>query len=166
MASPSITPVTAREAASWSTAIQQRITAAGNFDGTLPQAAGVRADSPLVQGNAIFKYAAAAKGGLFFWSNKEPLVCTQIYCDFGAASDVTIKLCNLDPTKINDDLPTTLTGEDITIAQATAVSFLALDETKLKVIILPYQAIKITSTVNAAAQVAQVIASLERTLVR
>jgi 3-hydroxymyristoyl/3-hydroxydecanoyl-(acyl carrier protein) dehydratase len=166
MASPSITPITAREAASWSTAIQQRITAAGNFDGTLPQAAGVRADSPLGQGNSIYRYAASAKGGLFFWSNKEPLVCTQIHCDFGSASDVTIKLCNLDPTKINDDLPATLAGEDITIEQATGVTFLALDETKFKVIVLPYQAIKIVSTANAAAQIAQVVASLERTFVR
>lgn len=166
MASPSITSVTPRTAENGSTAIQQRITAAGNFDGTLPQAAGVRADSPLVQGNSIYKYVPAAKGGLFFWSNKEPLVCTQIHCDFGAASDITIKLCNLDPTKINDDLPTTLAGEDITIEQATGVTFLALDETKFKVIVLPYQAIKIVSTANAAAQIAQVIACLERTFVR
>lgn len=166
MASPSITTVTPREAASWSTAIQQTIMSGGNFDGTLPQATGVRADSPLSQGNAIYKYPAAAKGGLFFWSNREPLVCTQIHIDLGAASDVTIKLCNLDPTKINDDLPATLAGEDVTIEQATGVTFLALDETKFKVIVLPYQAIKIVSTANAAVQIAQVIASLERTFVR
>lgn len=166
MASPSITTVTPREVASWSTAIQQKISAAGNFDGTLPQTGSVRADSPLEQGNSIYRYPAAAKGGLFFWSNREPLICTQIHCDFGAASDVTIKLCNLDPTKINDDLPVTLAGEDITIEQATGVTFLALDETKFKVIVLPYQAIKIVSTANAAAQIAQVVASLERTFVR
>lgn len=166
MASPSITTVISREAASWSTAIQQKITSGGNFDGTLPQAASVRADSPLSQGNAIYKYPAAAKGGLFFWSNREPLVCTQIHIDLGAASDVTIKLCNLSVGTINDDLPVTVAGEDITIEQATGVTFLALDETKFKIIVLPFQAIKIVSTANANAQIAQVVASLERTFVR
>lgn len=166
MATPSITTVTSREAASWSTAVQQKITSGGNFDGTLPQTAGVRADSPLLQGNAIYKYPAAAKGGLFYWSNREPLVCTQIRIDLGAASDVTIKLCNLNVSTINDDLPSTTAGEDITIGQATGVTFLALDETKFKVVILPFQAIKIISTANANAQIAQVIASIERMFVR
>lgn len=166
MASPSVTQVTSRQAFSWSTAIQQRISAAGNFDGTLPQAASVRADSPLNPGNALYKYPVAAKGGLFFWNNNEPLVCTQIHVDLGASSDVTIKICNLDPTKVNDDLPASVVGEDITIEQSTGVTFLALDEARFKVILLPYQAIKIVSTANATAQIAQVIASLERTFVR
>ncbi len=166
MASPSITPVTSRQAFSWSTAIQQRISAAGNFDGTLPQASAVRADSPLVQGNAVYKYPIAAKGGLFFWNANEPLVCTQIHVDLGASSDVSIKICNLDPTKVNDDLPASIVGEDITIEQSTGVTFLALDEARFKVILLPYQAIKIVSTANAAAQIAQVVVSLERTFVR
>jgi hypothetical protein len=166
MASPSVTPVASRQAFSWSTVIQQRISAAGNFDGTLPQAAGVRADSPLSQANAVYKYPAAAKGGLFFWNANEPLMCTQIHVDFGAASDVVVKLCNLVPSTVNDDLPTTVAGEDITIEQATGVTFLALDETKLKVVVFPYQAIKIVSTANAAAQIARVVASLERTFVR
>lgn len=56
MASPSITTVVPRLAENGSTAIQQKIASGGNFDGTLPQAAGVRADSPLSQGNAIYKY--------------------------------------------------------------------------------------------------------------
>lgn len=167
MASPSITQVTRREAACWSTAIQQRISAAGNFDGTLPQAAGpVRADSPLSQGNALYKYAAAAKGGLFFWTNIEPLVCTQIHVDLGAAGDVSVRICNLNPATINDDAPTTLAGEDILIEQATGVTFLALDEARFKTILLPYQAIKIVTSANAAAQIAQIVASLERTFVR
>lgn len=166
MASPSVTPVVPRQAASWSTAIQQRVSAAGNFDGTLPQAAGVRADSPLGAGNALYRYPVAAKGGLFFWNANEPLVCTQIYMDLGASSDVTVKIVNLDPSKINDDLPTSLAGEDITIVKGTGVTFLTLDEAHLKITLLPYQAIKIVSTANAAAQIAQVLASLERTFVR
>lgn len=167
MASPSVTQVTRRDAACWSTGIQQRITAAGNFDGTLPQAAGpVRADSPLGQGNSLYKYAPAAKGGLFFWANTEPLVCTQIHVDLGAAGDVSVRICNLNTTTINDDLPATLAGEDILIEQATGVTFLALDEARFKTILLPYQAIKVVTTANTAAQIAQVIASLERTFVR
>lgn len=168
MASPSITVVTPRIASSVATAIQQRITAAGNFDGTLPQAAGpVRADSPIYQpGNSIYKYAPAAKGGLFFWNNVEPLVLSQIHLDLGAASDVTVKIVNLDPTKINDDSPAILAGESMTIEQATGVTFMALDEARLKTILLPYQGILITSTANAAVQIAQVLASLERTYVR
>lgn len=166
MASPSITTVTSRQAYSWSTAIQQKITSGGNFDGTLPQVGGVRADSPLSTGNAMYKYPAASKGGLFFWNHSEPLVCTQIHVDLGGASDVTVKIVNLDPTKINDDLPASIVGEDITIEASTGVTFLALDEARFKVILLPFQGIKIVSTANANAQIAQVIASLERTFVR
>lgn len=168
MASPSITAVTPRIASSIATAIQQRITAAGNFDGTLPQAAGpVRADSPIFQpGNSIFKYAATAAGGLFFWNNVEPLVLSQIHLDLGAASDVTIKIVNLDPAHINDDAPTVLSGEAMTIEQATGVTFMALDEARLKTVLLPWQGVQITSTANAAAQIAQVVASLEKTFIR
>lgn len=114
----------------------------------------------------MYKYPVALKGGLFFWNTNEPLVCTQIHVDLGASSDVTIKIVNLDPAKVNDDLPASIVGEDITIEQLTGVTFLALDEAKFKVILLPYQAIKIVSTANAAAQIAQVVASLERTFVR
>jgi hypothetical protein len=167
MASPSITQVTRREAASWPTAIQQQITAAGNFDGTLPQAAGpVRANSPLGQGNSLYKYAAAAKGGLFFWVNTEPLICTQIHIALGANANVSVSICNLNPASINDDSPTTLAGEDILIAQGTAVAFLTLNEAQLKATLLPYQAIKIVTTANAAVQIARAYACLERTLVR
>jgi len=163
----STTTVTRRAAGSWSTAIQQRITAGGNFDGSLPQAAGsVRADSPLSQGNAVYKYAASAKGGLFFWNDNEPLVCTQIHVSLGAAADISVYICNLDPTHVNDDLPVTIAGEDILIEQSTNVTFLALDEARFKTILLPYQAIKIVTTSSAAAQIAQVVASYERTFVR
>ena len=167
MASPSVTSVTKRVAENWSTAIQQRITSGGNFDGTLPQAAGpVRADSPLSQANSIYKYAATSKGGLIFWNNREPLVCTQIHVDLGAAGNVSVLLCNLDPTKVDDDSPATLAGEDITIEASTGVTFLALDEARFKTILLPYQAIKIVTTATAAAQIAQAVACLERTFVR
>jgi hypothetical protein len=159
--------VTPRLASTAATAIQQRIAAGGNFDGTLPQDSGHRADSPLYQpGNSIYKYAPIDKGGLFFWHNTEPLVLSQIHLDLGAASDVSIKLVNLDPVHINDDVPTVLAGESMLIEQATGVTYMALDEARLKTILLPYQGIQILSTANAAAQIAQVLASIERTYVR
>jgi hypothetical protein len=164
---PSTFAVTPRLASSVATAIQQRITAGGNFDGTLPQDSGHRADSPIYHpGNSIYKYAPAAAGGLFFWNNVEPLVLSQIHLDLGAAANVTIRIVNLDPATINDDLPAVLAGESMTIEQATGVSFMALDETRLKTALLPYQGIQIVSTANAAAQIAQVLASIERTFVR
>lgn len=159
--------VTPRLASTAATAIQQRITAGGHFDGTLPQDSGHRADSPLYQpGNSIYKYAAVAAGGLFFWNNVEPLVLSQIHLDLGAAADVSIKLVNLDPATVNDDLPSILAGESMLIEQATGVTFMALDESKLKTILLPYQGIQLITTANAQAQIAEVLASLERTYVR
>lgn len=169
MASPSITTVTARLAGTYSTAIQQRVAATKIFNGTLPQAAGpVRADSPLDTGKSIYKYAqlAADGGGLFFWNCNEALVCSQIHVDLGAAGDITVNLVNLDPTKINDDSPTILAGESMLIEQATGVRFIALDEARFKTILLPYQAIQIITTNSTQAQIAQVVASLERTYVR
>lgn len=169
MASPSITQVTPRIAMTNATAIQQRVASGHIFNGTLPQAAGpVRADSPIDAGFSIYKYAqlTADGGGLFFWNNVEPLVCSQIHIDLGAAANITIKLVNLDPAHINDDSPTILTGESMTIEQATAVTFIALDEARLKTILLPYQAIQIITTNSTADQIAQVVASLERTYVR
>jgi hypothetical protein len=164
---PSTFAVTPRLAFTAATAIQQRITAGGNFNGTLPQDSGHRADSPLYQpGNSIYKYVPVAAGGLFFWNNVEPLVLSQIHLDLGASSNVTIKLVNLNPATVNDDLPATLAGEEMIIEQATGVTFMALDEARIKTILLPYQGITITSTANAAAQIAQVLASLERTYVR
>lgn len=168
MASPSITPVTPRLALTNATAIQQRCASAQHFDGTLPQLAGVRADSPVGRDASIYKYAslAASGGGLFFWNTYEPLVCSQIHVDLGGAGDITVKLVNLDPAHVNDDQPSILAGESITIEAATGVSFIALDEARLKTLLLPYQAIQIVTTASGAAQIAQVVASLERTYVR
>jgi hypothetical protein len=167
MASPSVTPVTSRVPWSVATAIQQQISAAGNFDGSLPQSGGVRADSPLyAPGNAIYKYAPESAGGLFFWNTVEPLVCSQIHISSAAAMNITVSLVNLDPAHINDDLPTILSGESLIIEEATAVTFMALDEARLKTLLLPYQGIQIVTTANAATQIAQVVASLERAYVR
>lgn len=168
MASPSVTSVTPRLAMTNATAIQQRVASGKIFTGALPQNGAVRADSPLDLGYSIYKYAqlAADGGGLFFWNNIEPLVCSQIHVDLGAAGDITISLVNLDPTKVNDDLPSVLSGESMIIEQATGVRFIALDEARFKTILLPYQAIQLVTTASGQAQIAQVVASLERTYVR
>lgn len=159
-------PVTARTPSAVATAIQQQITAGGNFDGTLPQDSGHRADSPVGRDYSIYKYAPNNKGGLFFWNSVEPLVCSQIHISSATAMDVTISIVNLDPDSLNDDLPAGIVGEVLTIEQATGVTFMALDEARFKTVLLPYQGIKIVTTANADAQIAQVIASLERTYVR
>lgn len=158
--------VTPRIAQSISTAIQQRVTAGNFFDGTLPQSGGHRADSPIDKGNSMYKYAASTAGGLFFWKGVESLVCSQIHLSLGAAANVAISIVNLDPTTLEDDSPAVIAGEEMLIEQATGVTFMALDEARFKTILLPYQAIKIVTTSSGAAQIAQVVASLERTYVR
>lgn len=168
MASPSVTTVTKRYAQSSAMAIQQRVASGQNFDGTLPQLAGVRANSVMGLDASTFKYAslAAAGGGLFFWNTYEPLVCSQIHVDLGGAGDITIAIVNLDPAHINDDQPTILSGESMIIEQGIGQRFLALDEARFKTVLMPYQGIQIISTASGAAQIAQVVASLERTYVR
>jgi hypothetical protein len=171
MANPSITVVTPRQAGTCSTAIQQRISSgstASVFNGTLPQASSVRADSPLyAPGNCIYKYAASTAGGLFFWVNQEPLIVSQCHITCGSSESITISVVNLDPAYINSDSPQILAGESLILEQATGVTFISLDEAKFKTVLLPFQAISITTTnAGSAAQIAQVVASLERTYVR
>jgi hypothetical protein len=168
MASPSVTTVTPRPAQTAATAIQQSVASGYYFSGALPQASSVRADSPLVN-FSYYKYAqitGAAGGGLFFWNTLEPLVCSQVHVDLGGTGDITVSLVNLDPAHINDDLPSMLSGEIITLEAATGVNYLALDEAHFKCLLLPYQAIQIVTTDSSAAQIAQVVASIERTYVR
>lgn len=154
-------PNVARTPASYSTAIQQRITSGNHFDGTLPSG-----NSPLDASNALYKYSAAAAGGMFFWNVLEPIVVSQLHVDLGGSGNVTVSIANLDPTTINNASPTVLSGESMTIETATAVTFIALDEARFKTILLPYQAILLVTTASGAAQIAQCVASLERTYVR
>lgn len=168
MASPSITAVTPRLAQSISTAIQQRVAAAMNFTGALPQLGAVRADSPLAVGNCVYKYAAlaAAGGGLFFWNTPESLILSQIHLDLGANGDATISIVNLNPATLDDDLPAVLPGESMPISITAATRYVVLNEAQLKTVLLPFQGIQIVTTASGAAQIAQVTASLERTFVR
>jgi hypothetical protein len=164
MASPSITTVTRRTAGNTSSAIQQQITSGNFFNGTLPQAAGpVRADSPLQPGNALYKYAAATAGGLFFWNVNESLIVTQIIVDLGANANLSVFISNLLPTSIEDDSPTVIAGEEFLIGSLTASRIFTSNTVYT---LLPYQAIRLVSTNSVAAQIASVSACLERTFIR
>jgi hypothetical protein len=154
---------TPRIAQSISSAIQQRVLAGFNFNGTEPAG-----DAPLDQrSRSMYRYGVppGVGGGLFFWNNVESLVCSQIHVDLGAAADITVSIVNLDPATW-PATPTILPGESIVIEQATGARFIALDEARFKTILLPYQAIQITTTNSTADQIAQVVASLEKTYVR
>jgi hypothetical protein len=143
------------------TAIQQRITSSAFFDGTFPTG-----DSPIGADYTIYKYTPQTAGGLFYWNTVEPLVCSQIHVDLGGSADITIKLVNLDPATVNTASPAILAGEEMTIEAATSVAFIALDEARFKTVLLPFQGIQIITTASGAAQIAQVVASLERQFVR
>jgi hypothetical protein len=145
-----------RTPSSTATAIQQRTASGHFFDGTLPTG-----DSPLDASNALFKYAKQNAGGLFYWDTVEPLICSQIHVDLGASGDITVSIVNLNPTT-----KVILTGEEMIIESTTGVRFIALDEARFKTVLLPYQAIKLVTTSSGADQIAQVVASLERTYVR
>lgn len=140
------------------TAIQQFVNSAHFFDGTLPAG-----DSPLTN-YSVYKYAAQNAGGLFYWNVNEAIVVSQFNIDLGAPGDINIYLADLDPASVKAGAP--VVTDKILIEQASAQRFLALDESKFKTVLLPYQALQLITTASAAAQVAQAIGALERTYVR
>lgn len=157
-----MTALTKRFAASYSTAIQQRIASGSFFDGAFPAG-----DSPASgTGQAIYKYAEGTVGGLFFWDANEPVICSQFHISLGGAADVSLYLVNLDPASILAGAPVPLANESILIEQATGATFVALDEARFKTVLLPGQALKLVTTSSSAKQIAQAIASLERTYIR
>lgn len=140
------------------TVIQQRIAAGQLFNGSLPAA-----DPTIDASNALYKYAAPADSvaGLFLWNTREPLVVTQLLIDLGANGNVTVKVVNLNPATF-DSAPTILSGEAVTVASATAVPLLSLNETNFRVTLLPFQGIQLVTTNSTAAQIAQCTAYLAR----
>lgn len=141
-----------------STGIQQRILANSFFNGAIPP--GDTSDAG-ADPNGLYKYAPATTGGLFVWNCNEPIIITQFHADFGASEDGTLSIVNLDANG------NPLSGEEIIVAQQTAVRFLALDETHFRVVLLKNQALKLVSThTNNQAQIAQALACIERTFVR
>jgi hypothetical protein len=156
--------VTRRLAASYSTAIQQQIVSGASFDGTIPLQGGAVADSPLVA--AIYKYPAAANGGLFFWNTNEPIICDQFHVSLGGSGDITIYLVNLDPRSPDRNNPQILLGERIVVESQLGVTFMRLDESRFKLVLLPGQALQLVTTPSGAEQIAQAVASLERMYLR
>lgn len=141
------------------TVIQQRVIAGQLFNGSLPVA-----DPVVDASNGLYKYAApvGSVAGLFLWNTREPLVVTQLLIDLGASGNATVKVVNIDPATINDAAPAIIAGELVTVAAATAVSLLALNETNFRVTLMPFQALQLVTTNSAAAQIAQCTAYLAR----
>lgn len=139
------------------TAIQQRLSATNNFGGVLP----VGAATPDV-GNAVYKYAEGAVGGLFLWGIREPVVIDQVLVNLGASGTVTVSVANVDPATAVGAAPTyaLIAGEEYVVATAAAVTFLALPG--LGLTLLPFQALRIVTSGSAAAKAALCVARLER----
>jgi hypothetical protein len=136
--------------------IQQRINSGQFFNGTMP------ADDATPDASfALYKHAAANAGGLFLWATREPIVLTQFLIDLGANGDVTVSVVNLDPTTV-DSSPSALSGETLVVDARTAVPRLFLNETNFRVVLLPFQALRLVTTNSGAAQIAQLTAYLAR----
>lgn len=141
-----------------STVIQQRVIAGQAFNGSLPAA-----DPVVDASNGLYKYAppVGSIAGLFLWDTREPIVVTQLLIDLGGNANVTVKVVNLDPTTY-DSAPSILAGEAVTVAAATAVPLLSLNETNFRVTLMPFQGIQLVTSASAAAQIAQCTAYLAR----
>jgi hypothetical protein len=144
--------VTVRVAA---TALTGIATAAShNFDGTVPTT------SASLVNYTTYRFPSDVGGGLFYWDNREPMICDQLYVNMnGVAGNVTLSLVNLDSTL------TPISGEEVILETASLVTWLAFNESNFKVTVLPYQALKLVTT-GTGAQLARAVASYERTFVR
>lgn len=137
--------------------IQQRITSGNFFNGAMPAGNAV-----LDASNALYKYAAAATGGLFLWTAREALVISQFLIDLGASGNVTVKVVNITPSTVDDVTPTILAGEELTYQAETAVSRLMLNETNFRITLQAFQAVQLITTASGAAQIAQCTAYYAR----
>lgn len=118
-----------RDAASYSTIIQQKASTA--FNGTLPT-------TTCAETQYIYKYPVDAGGGLVYWNATEPVVVNQLLVTLDVSGDVSIYLVNLDTTGA------VIAGEDFTLDKKTGVTYYA--NTDLEVVLLPYQALKVVTT--------------------
>lgn len=148
----------ARTAGNYSMAIQQRIAAAHQFDGTLPL-------DDCAQVGLIYKYPSQNAGGLFYFNNNESIIVSQFHVDLGASGNCSLYLVNLDPATLAT-VPAPLAGESILIETVTGQQYAALDEARFKIVVLPGQALQLISDTSAAAKIAQCIGALERTYIR
>jgi hypothetical protein len=141
----------ARLGSSFSTAILQRVTAGGQFDGTTPNTA-----ETTTHNGSVYEYAVDSNGGLFYWETSEAIMVDQINVDLGAAGTVTINLVNLDANNVP------VAGESWQLFTQAAARYTSLNETNFKITVLPKQAIQIISSGSASAKIAQVVGMIER----
>ena len=144
-----------------SAAIQQRINSGQFFNGTLPTGNSTFGTAPA---SPIYKYTAQNAGGLFYWDNNEPVLCTQINVDLGASANISLYIVNLDPASVQAGAPTVVAGESVLIAQATAVALLNLDHAHFQATLLPFQGLQLVTTASGAAPIARIVCVLERAL--
>lgn len=138
------------------TGIQQRITAGGAFNGTLPP--GDTTDAGVATSNGMYKYTAAATGGLFFWSGNEAVRVVQFHADFGAGAETaSLFLVNL------DEAGAPISGESMLIVSVSGQQTLSLGESHIyQLTLLKNQALKLVSSNTNAAQIAQAVGVIER----
>lgn len=140
-----------------STAIQQTTAAGVAFDGSYPDGT-----DAVDNGKGLYTYGdSPVHAGLFYWNNQESIICGQFHIDLRGAGNISLYLVSL------DGAGTEVAGSAILIESQTGVQFLALDESRFKVVLLPGQALKlVTSVIGGQKQIAQAVASIERTYVR
>ena len=139
--------------------VVHQVSAGNFFNGALPAADPVSTD--INASNGCIKYPVGTVGGLFVFGTNEPIFIPQIQFVLNGNANVTISIVNLNHTT---GLP--IAGEEFTVYDATAVSQLFLDETKLKLMLLNRQALRIVTTASGGAQLVQVTARLERGVIR
>lgn len=125
--------------------IQQRITAGGTFNGTLPSTEVTRA-------NGLNKFAPAAAGGLFDFELDEAATVQQISVDMNGNSALTVSIVNLDADR------NVISGEDVRIYSGT-VQLLNMSE---PIILGKRQALKIACATTGQVMIARVMAVVER----
>lgn len=128
-----------------SVAIQHKITAGGQFDGTTPA-------GEVTAANYTNKFPASAAGGLFWFENTKPIVVHTARADFGSSIAHTLSVVNVDATGAP------VAGEEIVILSATAQYMNLEDE---RVTLMPGQALKLVTTGGTQAMFATVAAMLE-----
>ena len=139
--------------------VVHQVSAGNFFNGALPAADPVSTD--INASNGCIKYPVGTVGGLFVFGTNEPIFIPQIQFVLNGNANVTISIVNLNHTT---GLP--IAGEEFPVYDATAVSQLFLDETKLKLMLLNRQALRIVTTASGGAQLVQVTARLERGVIR
>lgn len=142
------------------TAIQQKTTIGGIFDGRMPVA-----DCTLSPDFSTYDYttAAASANGLIFWNEAVPVLCTQLHVDLGGTGNIAVRIVNLDRASYATAPAVAAgTGQSVLVYQATATSFVTLYEGNFKLLLLPYQALQIITTTSGGVQVARAIGYAEK----